>query len=353
MEKKRQLKIAVLLGGNSSERDVSLVTGNAIVDGLKKAGHNVIAIDTALGASQLPPPDIGSIPHIKEEPPELNELSRLSGETTIQTVSSPDLRNVDLVFIALHGGAGENGTVQALLDLMEIPYTGSGVLASAVSMDKLAAKRIVSAAGINTPDYFVRPSSALGSEKELIKAVEESIGFPVVVKPNDQGSSIGLNVVRSSKELYASAVEAAKYSDKVLFEKFIDGRELTVSILGEKALPVAEIKPKEGFYDYKHKYIAGLTDKTLPANLTNEQTRQVQGLAEGVVRALDIKGYARIDFRMSSDGTLYFLEANTLPGMTPTSMVPKAAQAVGIDFPELLDRIAHIALEDFERKKKA
>jgi len=352
MEKKQKLKIAVLMGGNSSERDVSLVTGNAIVDGLKKAGHDVIAIDTALGASQLPPPDKDRVPLIKEQPPELNELSRLTGETTVQTVSSPDLRLVDLVFIALHGGAGENGTVQALLDLLEIPYTGSGVLASAVSMDKLAAKRIVSAAGINTPDYFVRLSSEAFEERELIEAVKKSIGFPVVIKPNDQGSSIGLNVVNSPEALFSSVKEAARYSDKVLFERFIDGRELTVSILGDRALPVAEIKPKSGFYDYAHKYIPGLTDKTLPALLTVEETERIQKLAMRVVDALDIKGYARIDFRMSPDGTIYFLEANTLPGMTPTSMVPKAAKAVGIDFPELLDRISRIALEDFERRRK-
>jgi len=352
MEKKK-LKIAVLLGGNSSERDVSLVTGNAIVDGLKKAGHDAIGIDTALGPCQLPPPDKNEVPIVKEEPPELKDLEKLEGETTIQTISSPDLKNVDLVFIALHGGAGENGTIQALLDLMEIPYTGSGVLASAVAMDKLAAKRIVIASGINTPDYFARKSSDIMDEKELIYAVENSLGYPVVIKPNDQGSSVGLSIVNSPKDLFEKAREAARYSDKVLFEKFIEGRELTVSILGDAALPVAEVKPKDGYYDYKHKYTPGLADKIIPAELTGEETETIQELALAVFEALGCKGYARIDFRMSVEGTFYFLETNTLPGMTPTSLVPKAARAAGIEFSELLDRISNLALEDFEKGKKS
>ncbi len=349
MEKKK-LKIAVLLGGNSSERDVSVVTGNAIIEGLLEAGHEVIGIDTALGANQLPPPGKSDVPLVKEQPPELKDLARLEGETTIQTISSPDLNDVDLVFIALHGGAGENGTIQALLDLMEIPYTGSGVLSSAVAMDKLAAKRIVMAAGVETPDYFVRRSTDIPDENELIRQVEESVGFPVVIKPNDQGSSVGLSIAESSDDLFKKAKEAAKYSDKVLFEKFIEGRELTVSILGDKALPVAEVKPKDGFYDYEHKYTPGLTDKIIPASLSSLETEKIQTLALVVFDALDCRGYARIDFMMSSGGAFYFLEANTLPGMTPTSLVPKAAKAAGIEFSDLLDRISRLAMDDFKKR---
>ena len=348
---KKKLKIAVLLGGNSSERDVSVVTGKAIIDGLKEAGHEVIGIDTALGASQLPPPDKDDVPLVKEQPPDLHDLAAMGGETTIQTISSPDLKNVDLVFIALHGGAGENGTIQALLDLMEIPYTGSGVLASAVAMDKLAAKRIVIAAGVETPDYFVRRSSDITDENELIYQVEESVGYPVVIKPNDQGSSVGLSIVHSPEKLFEGAREAARYSDRVLFEKFIEGRELTVSILGEEALPVAEVKPKDGYYDYKHKYTPGLADKIIPAELTDRERETIQKLALTAFDALNCKGYARIDFRLSPDGVYYFLEANTLPGMTPTSLVPKAAKAAGIEFPELLERISRLAIEDFEKRK--
>jgi D-alanine-D-alanine ligase len=352
MADKKKLKIAVLMGGESAERDVSLATGAGVIAGFRQAGHEAIGIDTALGGGQLSGP-ASETPLIKEKPPDTKELSTYSGETTVQTVSSPDLRHVDLVFIALHGGAGENGTVQALLDLLKIPYTGSGVLASAIAMDKLAAKKVVSASGIPTPDYIVKDSKNLTDKDTLIKAVMESVGFPVVVKPNDQGSSVGLDIVQSPEDLLGKARIAAEYSDRVLFERFIPGRELTVSILGDDVLPVAEVVPKDGFYDYHHKYTPGMADKIVPAPITEEETKKIQKLGMSVFKALGCKGYARIDFRMSTESEFYFLEANTLPGMTQTSLVPKAAKAAGIDFPELLDRIAQIAMEDFEKGKKA
>jgi D-alanine-D-alanine ligase len=353
MDEKKKLKIAVLMGGNSAERDVSLATGKAVVEGLKMAGHEVTGIDTALGRVQLPPAEKDDVPLIKEQPPETRELAKTTGETTVRAVSSPDLKKVDVVFIALHGGSGENGTIQALLDLMEIPYTGSGVLGSAVSMDKLAAKRIVSAAGIPTPEYFVRDSSSISDEKKITKEVSERLGFPVVVKPNDQGSSVGLFIVERREDLFEKAKIAAEYSDKVLFEKFIAGRELTVAVLGDEALPVAEVCPRDGFYDYKHKYTPGLADKIVPAPISEQQTREIQSLGLVVFKALGCRGFARIDFRMSDEGKFYFLESNTLPGMTATSLVPKAAAAAGIDFPELLDRISRIALADHEKRRQS
>ena len=349
MAEKKKLKIAVLMGGVSAERDVSLASGAGVIAGLRQAGHEAIGIDTAGGAGQL---SSRETPLIREKPPDSKELSTYSGETTVQTVSSPDLRRVDLVFIALHGGSGENGTVQALLDLLKIPYTGSGVMASALAMDKLVAKKVVSASGILTPDYMVKDSESLIEDDELIKAVEDSVGFPVVVKPNDQGSSVGLDIVQSPEDLFEKARLAAEYSDKVLFEKFIPGRELTVSILGDEVLPVAEVKPKDGFYDYHHKYTPGLADKIVPAPITEEETKNIQKLGLLAFKALGCRGYARIDFRMSTEGEFYFLEANTLPGMTQTSLVPKAAKAAGIDFPQLLNRIAQIALEDFAKGKR-
>ncbi len=352
MAKKKKLKIAVLMGGDSAERAVSLATGAGVIAGLREAGHEAIGIDTALGAGQLSGPETTETPLIKEKPPDSKELSTYSGETTVQTVSSPDLRRVDLVFIALHGGMGENGTIQDLLDLVKIPYTGSGVLASAIAMDKLAAKKVVSASGIPTPDYIMRDSESLTEEDELIRAVKDSVGFPVVIKPNDQGSSVGLDIVQSPGDLFEKVRIAAEYSDKVLLERFIPGRELTVSILGDEVLPVAEVKPKDGFYDYHHKYTPGLADKLVPAPLTEEETKKIQKLGMSAFEALGCRGYARIDFRMSSEGEFYFLEANTLPGMTQTSIVPKAAKATGIDFPELLNRIAQIALQDFEKGKR-
>lgn len=349
MAEKKKLKIAVLMGGESAERDVSLASGAGVIAGLRQAGYDAIGIDTARGAGQLSSPET---PLIKERPPDSKELSTYSGETTVQTVSSPDLQQVDLVFIALHGGSGENGTVQALLDLLKIPYTGSGVMASALAMDKLVAKKVVSASGILTPDYMVKDSESLTEEDELIKAVKDSVGFPVVVKPNDQGSSVGLDIVQSPEGLFEKARLAAEYSDKVLFEKFIAGRELTVSILGDEVLPVAEVKPIDGFYDYHHKYTPGLADKIVPAPITEKETENIQKLGLLAFKALGCRGYARIDFRMSTEGEFYFLEANTLPGMTQTSLVPKAAKAAGIDFPELLNLIAQIALEDFAKGKR-
>jgi D-alanine-D-alanine ligase len=350
---KKILKIAVLMGGNSAERDVSLSSGAGIIAGLRAAGHDAIGIDTALGAGQLSVQTQAAIAGIKSEPPTVTDLETFSSETAIQTVSSPDLKGVDLVFIALHGGMGENGTIQALLDLMGIPYTGSGVLASAAAMDKLIAKKIFIASGIPTPDYCVKSSSDIYNEKELIGNIENSIGFPVVVKPNDQGSSVGLDIARDASSLFEIAKKAAKYSDKVLFEKFIDGRELTVGILDDRTLPVVEIKPHGGFYDYLHKYTAGQTDYIAPAPISKVEEKRVRELGLMAFHSLGCRGYARIDFRLSSSGELYCLEVNTLPGMTATSLVPKAAKAAGIEFPELLSRIAQSALKFHQRGEKS
>ena len=352
MAQKKKLRIAVLMGGESAERDVSLATGAAVVVGLQQAGHDAIGIDTALGAGQLSKGDSDDTPLIKEKPPDVKDLSQYSGETAVQTVSSGELKEVDIVFIALHGGAGENGTIQAVLDMLKIPYTGSGVLASALAMDKTAAKKVVLSSGIPTPDFIVKYSRDLKNEAEVIRDIEGSVGFPVVVKPNDQGSSVGLDIVESADVLFEKARIAASYSDKVLFEKYIPGRELTVSILGDTALPVAEVRPVNGFYDYRHKYTPGMANKLVPAPISREETEKIQKLGLAVFQALGCRGYARIDFRMSEDGEFYFLEANTLPGMTSTSLVPKAAKAAGIEFPQLLDKIAQIAIDDFEKEKQ-
>jgi D-alanine-D-alanine ligase len=348
---KKKCKIAVLMGGNSAERDVSLASGAGIVAGLKAAGHEAISIDTALGAGQLSAHAKAEITGIKTEPPTVSDLAIISSETTIQTVSSPDLKSVDLVFIALHGGMGENGTIQALLDLMGIPYTGSGVLASAAAMDKLIAKKIFIASGIPTPDYFVKVSSDLGAEKELIAEVKKITGFPVVVKPNDQGSSVGLDIAKDANSLFEIAKKAALYSDKVLFEKYIPGRELTVAVLDDLTLPVVEIKPHDGFYDYRHKYTVGQTEYLVPAPITEDQDRRTHELGLQAFRALGCRGYARTDFRLSPEGELFCLEVNTLPGMTATSLVPKAAKAAGIEFSELLSRIAESAMRYYQKGK--
>lgn len=341
---KKKLKIAVVMGGNSAERDVSLSSGAGIMEGLRAAGHEPIGIDTALGAGQLTLQRKALNGGIKAEPPSVNDLSKISGENAIATISSPDLKEVDLVFLALHGGMGENGTIQAILDIMGIPYTGSGVLASAAAMDKHFAKMIFIAAGVPTPDFLLKFAADITGETELIENIDSCLGFPVVVKPNDQGSSVGLDIAHEKSSLFTIARKAAEYSGKILFEKYIPGRELTVGILGDETLPVVEMRPHDGFYDYKHKYTTGMTDYIVPASLSPEQEARIRELGLMAFRALGCDGYARVDFRMSLNGELYCLEVNTLPGMTATSLVPKAAKAAGIEFPELLDRIARIAL---------
>lgn len=345
MDQKKKLKIAVLMGGNSAERDVSLSSGAGIIQGLRAAGHDAIGIDSALGPGQLSAQKRGQMAGIKTEPPTTEELALIPSEVAIQTVSSPDMREVDLVFIALHGGMGENGTIQAVLDILGLPYTGSGVLASSMAMDKYIAKKIFGASGIPTPDYFILDSHEIKDEQKLVAQIQETVGFPVVVKPNDQGSSVGLDIAYEPGALYKIALRAAEYSSRLLFEKFIHGRELTVAVLDDQPLPVVEIRPREGFYDYHHKYTAGMTEYLSPAPLTLEETRRVQELGLAAFKALNCEGYARVDFRMSPEGEFYCLEVNTLPGMTATSLVPKAAKAAGIEFPELLERIARSALK--------
>ncbi len=350
LDQKKKLKIAVLMGGNSAERDVSLSSGAGIIQGLRAAGHEAVGIDSAMGPGQLSAQNRGEVAGIKPEPPSTEELALIPSKVAIQTVSSADMREVDLVFIALHGGMGENGTIQAVLDILGIPYTGSGVLASSVAMDKYVAKKIFIASGIPTPDYFILNSREIIDEQKLIARVRDTVGFPVVVKPNDQGSSVGLDIAHEPGALFKIALRAAEYSSRLLFEKFIPGRELTVAVLDDQPLPVVEILPHEGFYDYQHKYTAGKTEYLSPAPLTPEDTRRVQEIGLMAFKALNCDGYARVDFRMSPQREFYCLEVNTLPGMTATSLVPKAAKAAGIEFPELLERIARSALKRCKEK---
>jgi D-alanine-D-alanine ligase len=252
-----------------------------------------------------------------------------------------------VAFLALHGGRGEDGTIQALLDLAGVPYTGSGHLASALAMDKELSKQLFRVAGVGTADWTMapRPSSPNDPQRDFVREVERTLGVPVVVKPSKQGSTVGLTVVKEIAQLAPAVVEAFKYDDEVMVEQFIPGRELTVGILGDEALPVGEIIPVHEIYDYECKYTAGMAREIFPADLTADETRTVQELARRAFRALKLGGYARIDFRMAPDGVFYCLEANTLPGMTALSLIPQAAVAAGISFPELCERIVQLALQ--------
>ena len=339
------MKIAVLMGGTSAERDVSLVSGEAIVKALRMAGHQVLPIDTAK-AQKLLKSQTRFLPKgVKTEPPDIKELRRKSKELTLKTLESFDLNDVDVIFLALHGGTGEDGTVQALLDLTGKPYTGSGMLASALAMNKSISKKIFERDGILTPGWFLLDLSKTSTIPEIGKKIKEKFGYPVVVKPDNQGSTVGFSKVEREDELSLAIKLAKEFSDKILVEEFIDGRELTVAVLDDLPLPVVEIIPEHGVYDYECKYTKGKSRYICPAELSVEKTKEIQRIGLKAFKSLGCEGYARVDFRYGLKGDFYCLEINSLPGMTATSLVPMAAKQAKIDFPELVDRIAKMALK--------
>ena len=336
------MRITVLMGGTSSERDVSLASGLRIAEALRSRGHAVRAIDTAKGElSQADEQRMLAEGVVKQLPPSPEELARMSAESLADTAARlPKRGDCDVAFLALHGGRGEDGTIQALLDLAGVPYTGSGHLPSALAMDKDLSKHLFRAYDVGTADWMMANDAAAPPGAE---SVERTLGWPVIVKPSKQGSTVGLSIVKQPAELAAAITEAFEHDDEVMIEEFIAGRELTVGILGGEALPVGEIIPKHEIYDYECKYTAGMAEEIFPARLTAEQTAEVQAQARRAFAALKLGGCARIDFRMSTAGKFYCLEANTLPGMTATSLSPQAAAAAGIPFPELCERIAQLA----------
>ena len=304
---------------------------------LRERGHEVIALDPARGPISASEERELSMGKVGTEPPSLELLSKFAEGTFLPNLTSmKELRRADVVFLALHGGQGEDGTIQALLDMAHVKYTGSGHLSSALAMDKDLSKKLFRVEEVKTADWLMAPAT--------IEQVEGILGLPVVVKPSKQGSTVGLSVVKKRADLAAAIEEAAKYDDEVMIEKFVPGRELTVGVLGDVALPVGEIIPKHEIYDYECKYTAGMAVEEFPAKLSPKATEKVQQQALSAFRALKLRGYARIDFRLTTDGEFYCLEANTLPGMTELSLIPQGAAAMGISFPELCERIVRLAL---------
>lgn len=336
------MKVLVLMGGTSAERDVSLASGEAIVQALKDAGHQVLALDAAQG-QELLSNDGKYLPGgVKQKPPDVAELERKSKQAALEAIYSFDFSEVDVVFLALHGGQGEDGTIQALLDLTGKPYTGSGVLASALAMDKAMSKKIFEREGIPTPEWFLIDNPDLSP---IVDRIEKTFGLPCVVKPNNQGSTVGLTVVEKSEDLKKALECAWEFSSRILVERYITGRELTVGVLGDTPLPVVEIIPEHGIYDYECKYTHGKSSYVCPAEISEEKTKEIQAIGLKAFKVLGCEGYARVDFRYGEDERFYCLEVNTLPGMTSLSLVPMGAKALGIDFPELVDRIARLALK--------
>ncbi len=331
------MNVAVVLGGTNEERNVSLATGRAVVAALREQGHEIVAVDPAHGAV-LPEEEARMLGGaVGADPPGIEELARLGSSAVGAALADlPAVRRADVVFLALHGEFGEDGTVQGLLDLAGVAYTGSGCLGSAVAFDKRISKELFAFAGVPTPEW-TRASATPGE-------IVEELGLPLVVKPASGGSTVGLTVVREEDNVESAIELAARYDDDVLCEAFIPGRELTVAILESEALPPVEIIPSHEIYDYECKYSAGMSRYEAPADLSPVETERLQDLAVRAYRALRQTSYSRVDFRRAEDGSFWCLEANSLPGLTSTSLVPKAAAAAGIGFPELCDRIARSAM---------
>jgi D-alanine-D-alanine ligase len=343
-QEKKRLKVAVLFGGTSSERDVSIASGSQVVQALRHAGHDVVAVDTATGVLDAGAEKQLLRGEVPELPPDEAALDMLrTGDATAIT-KAPELGDVDVLFLALHGGAGEGGTLQAVLDMTGLPYTGSGMLGSAMAMDKDISKRLMVLAGVPTPRWLMAPV--------LLEDVEEQIGFPCVVKPSKQGSTVGLSVVRDAASVEDAVQLAARFDDEVMIEAFVPGRELTVPVLGYDAMPAGEIIYAREIFDYEAKYQPGGAEEIFPADLTGPQVIEIQSLALRVHHALKLRGFSRVDFRLDAEGVFWCLEANTLPGMTAASLFPKGAAAAGMSFPEVCDRLCRIAIEDHRLRRR-
>jgi len=330
------MRVTVLTGGATAERAVAFASASQIVAALRSRKHDVKVVDTAGG--QLDERGEREVlgGAVGLTPPAVDALAERERQMLSEGLAElPSVREADVLFLAVHGGALEGGTLQAVLDVIGVPYTGSGPLASALAMDKDLAKRLFRAAGVPVPAWFMAPVAP--------DDVTTALGWPVIVKPSKQGSSVGLTLVKKAQDLDNAVKLAGHYDDEVMAEQFIPGRELTVGVLGDVPLPVGEIVPKHEVFDYETKYTPGMSDETFPAKIDTLLARQLQEYALMAHRALKLSGYSRVDFRVTPEGDVFCLEANSLPGMTRTSLLPQAAQAAGIPFADLCERIARLA----------
>lgn len=337
-----KLNILVLAGGLSNERQVSLTSAEAIVGTLKRLGHKINVLDTATGKSLL---DSNGKYLLNKDNESLSKIALKQSEALVlsEAINTEPYNNSDLVFIALHGGAGEDGTIQALLDLVNIKYTGSNMMASAMSMNKSIAKNLIENEKIPTPKYMLLIQDK-GSIEEQIKGINDAFSLPLIVKPNDSGSTVGLTMVKKSDMLNDAIITAYAISNEVLVEEYIEGREITSAVLDDTTYPLVEIVPSGELYDYACKYTKGKSEYICPAELSDEITELIKDYGRRAYDALKCSGLARVDFILDKDNIPWFLELNTLPGMTELSLAPMAAKEAGVDFESLIDKICRSAM---------
>lgn len=350
------MNIVVLAGGLSTERDVSFKTGSMVAKALKENGHKVILLDVFMGYSDREENLTGIFDRadeisvqVSDIPTEAPDLAKVKASRKDQSPCffGPNVikmcQMADIVFMALHGENGENGKIQAAFDLFGVKYTGSDYLSSAIAMNKETSKQFFLANGIPTPKgiYMTRATR----QDDITKL---DLTLPCVVKPCCGGSSIGVTIVRDAAEFKAALDDAFKWENELVIEEFVQGREFSVGVIEGKALPIIEIAPKEGFYDYKNKYKAGSTVETCPAELPEQVTKDMQHYAEEVARVIGLDTYSRSDFLLNDKNEMFCLEANTLPGMTPTSLLPQEAAVIGMSFNQLCEHLIDISLKKYE-----
>ena len=343
------MNIIVLAGGNSTEREVSIASGQGVCKALRERNHKAVLLDPYFGASQKEENLFPTEYDVDKAADAMREMSSKLEDSmkTRKGFFGPNVleicKEADIVFLALHGANGEDGKVQSVLDLMGIKYTGSGPLSSGMAMDKGITKMVFEAKGVPTPKGITLEKGKCSSQ-----FADYGMGFPVIVKPCCGGSSVGVCIANNQTEYQAALLEAFSYENEVVVEQFITGREFSVAVVDGKAYPVIEIAPLQGFYDYKNKYQAGSCVETCPADLSSALTKEMQKYAEMGYKALNLQAYARLDFLMDDEGNMYCLEANTLPGMTPTSLIPQEAKAIGMDYPQLCEKLIEVSLKKYQ-----
>ena len=350
------MKIVVLAGGLSTERDVSFKTGEMVTKALRENGHQVILLDVFMGYSDKEEDLTGifdraeavsvKVAAIPETAPDLEKVKAQRKDQS-DNFFGPNVielcRMADIVFMALHGENGENGKIQAAFDLFGIRYTGTGYLGSALAMNKGMAKQLFLENGIPTPR-----GTSLKRGEDAAKIEACGIHFPCVVKPCSGGSSIGVSIVHDKAEYERALKEAFRWENELVIEEYLKGREFSVGVIDFQALPIIEIAPVEGFYDYKNKYKAGSTVETCPAELSEQITKEMQGYAEKVAEVLGLNTYSRTDFLLDAEDHIFCLEANTLPGMTPTSLLPQEAKVTGVDFNQLCEKLIESSMRKYK-----